>query len=126
MLCNSSNAVVATKPVQLIRGQGLLSQTITLTTTVSECKASLHKHQRTDRLAYLAEGPGGCRKWLSACTCAFSRKKTKSLQADRLLVYQNTYSLALCLAPNLLDEGLESGPTLLARAAFPEETHRPV
>ena len=45
-------------------------------------------------------------------------KETRSLQADRLVVYQGTYSLALCLAPNLLDEGVESRPTLLAELLF--------
>ena len=64
----------------------------------------------------------GRRKELSACTWCLFAKKTKSLQADRLVVYQSTYSLALCLAPNLLDEGLESRPTLLAELLF--ETKR--
>ena len=45
-------------------------------------------------------------------------KETKSLQADRLVVYQSTYALALCLAPNLLDEAVESRPTLLAELLF--------
>ncbi len=45
-------------------------------------------------------------------------KETKSLQANRLVVYQSTYSLALCLAPNLLDVGVESRPTLLAELLF--------
>jgi len=49
---------------------------------------------------------------------AFSQKETNSLQADRLVAYQSTYSPAPCLAPNLLDEGMESRPTLLAELFF--------
>ena len=74
-----------------------------LTTTVGECKA---------------RGPGGLPEVAFCMPLMPFRKKTKSLQGDRLLVYQSTYSLALCLAPNLLDEGLESRPTLLAELLF--------
>jgi len=34
------------------------------------------------------------------------------------VVYQSTYSLALYLAPNLLDEGLERRLTVLAELLF--------
>jgi hypothetical protein len=77
-----------------------------------------HESGGSPRLS--ASGRAGGSSFLHALD-AF-RKKTKSLQADRLVVYQNTYSLALCLAPNLLDEGLESRPTLLAELLF--ETKR--
>ena len=85
-------------------------------------KAILCQHDRAARLAIrLRKGQEVAGSILLHALDTFSQKKqkeTKSLQADRLVVYQSTYSLALCLAPNLLDEGVESRPTLLAELLF--------
>jgi hypothetical protein len=90
-------------------------QTITLTTTVNECKRfCTNIIGRLASLIRLRKGYEVAGSSFLHALDAFSQKKQKSLQADRLVVYQSTYSPALCLAANLLDEGLESRPTLLA------------